>query len=81
MKKDSLTKKLLEKNMKSNVNILVFWANIEQLFRNFQHFFFKLEHSRVMILEGSKYLSLPLFPPTLESPIFHFHSLTVKFRK
>ena len=39
VKKDSLIKKFLEKNMKSNVNILVFWANIEQLFRNFQYFF------------------------------------------
>ena len=39
MKKDSLIKKFLEKNVKSNVNILVFWANIEQLFRHFQHFF------------------------------------------
>ena len=40
VKKDSLIKKFLERNMKSNVNILVFWAIIEQLFRNFQHFFF-----------------------------------------
>ena len=40
MKKGSLIKKIfLKKKMKSNVNILVFWANIEQLFRNFQHFF------------------------------------------
>ena len=40
VKKDSLIKKLLEKNMRSNVNILVFWANIEQRFRNFQYFLF-----------------------------------------
>ena len=75
VKKDSLIKKFLEKNVKSNVNILVFWANIEQLFRHFQHFF-KIR-TPGYDSRGLKKIKSPTFPTHSRIPYF---PLSVTYR-